>query len=404
MIFEEEQPMKGKALLSGDPGGKLKRLSLVVFIVLAVAGLNIPKVSAIELLASGMSTPETISPAKGAYEGSYDGYYFVPDPGRTSGVPTDLTNVWKVNKATGVVSLFSHPTNTTTTGGLFLPDGWGDYSYKFMTVGWKNFGTSGVDNYSSGFFNVYNSDGSYTTPLILQGIFNTANYLPKTPVLAPAGWGSFAGNLLIADGAPAVYAIDSSWNKRNLITSNVYPELARFGLAFAPEHWGTAGGKLMTSSELRVEDEITHAVLSITGRITAVDSSGTETKWAEFPIPVNLNGLRQMAFTPDGFLPGQHELLLVSVSGSHYGGGTLGDIWAFNSDGALVAELRDTLDLEKFDPRGLYFEGDTLLVSDASDPIWILTSADFRPVPIPPSVLLFGPALVGMLAFRRKRG
>ena len=38
-----------------------------------------------------------------------------------------------------------------------------------------------------------------------------ANFLPKTPILAPAGWGAFAGNLLIADGAPAVYAINSSW-------------------------------------------------------------------------------------------------------------------------------------------------------------------------------------------------
>jgi hypothetical protein len=388
-----------------NSSGRLKQRSLLVVLVLSLLVFVSQNVFAIELLASGMSTPETISPANNAYGGQYSNYYFIPDPGRTSGFPSDLTNVWKVNKTTGAASVFSHPTNTTTVGGLFLPGGWGDYSNKFMTVGWQNFGA-----YNSGFFNVYNVDGTYTTPLTLQGrAYDPGppevlglNYLPKTPILAPAGWGSFAGNLLIADGAPAVYAIDSGWQQRSLITNNVYPELARFGLAFAPAGWGTVGGNLMTTSDFRVYDANNH-LISLTGRITTVDSSGTESKWAEFPVPVTLNGLRQMAFTPDGFIPGQHELLLVSVSGSAYGGGTLGDIWAFNSDGQLVQKLRDDLNLEKFDPRGLYFEGDKLIVSDASDPIWIVTSQDFRPVvPIPSTIILFGPALVGLWALRRK--
>jgi hypothetical protein len=308
-----------------------------------------------------------------------------------------------VDKTSGTTTLFSHPTNTTTVGGLFLPSGWGDYSNKFMTVGFTNFGTPGVDDYRSGYFNVYNANGTYTTPLTLQGVHNVANYLPKTPVLAPAGWGSFAGNLLIADGAPAVYAIDSNWQKKNLITNPVYNELSRFGLAFAPASWGRVGGQLMTSTNKNELDQAGNLV-SITGRITAVDSTGLETKWAEFSIPTTLNGLRQMAFTPDGFIEGQHELLLVSVSGSFFGGGTLGDIWAFNSDGQMVATLKHTLGLTKFDPRGLYFEGDNLLISDASDPIYIATSTDFQVVPIPPSIVLVGPALLGLLAFRRKRG
>ena len=394
--------MKWNVFLSGDRGGKLKKLSLVAFIVLSVVAFGSQNLPAMDLLASGMATPETISPANGAYGGAFSNYYFVPDPGRTSGVPTDLTNVWKVDKTSGATTLFSHPTNNTTLGGLFLPSGWGDYSNKFMTVGFTNFGTA--PNISrSGYFNVYNADGSYTTPLVLQGVLNGANYLPKTPVLAPAGWGSFAGNLLISDGAPAVYAIDSNWQKKDLITNSAYNETARFGLAFAPASWGTVGGQLLTSSEKREFDQAGNLV-SITGRITAVASTGVETKWAEFSIPNTLNGLRQMAFTPDGFIAGQHELLLVSVSGSSFGGGTLGDIWAFNSDGQMVATLKHTLGLTKFDPRGLYFEGDNLLISDASDPIYIATSTDFQVVPIPPSIVLVGPALLGLLAFRRKRG
>jgi hypothetical protein len=298
-------------------------------------------------------------------------------------------------------------TNTTTVGGLFLPSGWGDaYSNKFMTVGWKNYGTPNVNNFSSAYFNVYDANGIYSTPLTLQGQYGVANYLPKTPVLAPANWGSFGGNLLIADGAPAVYAIDSTWQKKNLITNNVYPELARFGLAFAPANWGTVGGKLLTSSDFRLYDQ-NNNLISITGRITAVDSAGNESIWAEIPIPVpnlsTLRGLRQMAFTPDNFIPGQHELLLVSVSGSQFGGGTLGDIWAFNSDGQLVAALRDTLNLTKFDPRGLYFEGDKLIISDATDPLWIATSADFQAVPIPPTVFLLGSGPLGLVGWRRFR-
>ena len=111
-----------------------------------------------------------------------------------------------------------------------------------------------------------------------------------------------------------------------------------------------------------------------------------------------------MAFTPEDFMPGYHEsLLLVSLSGSQYGGGALGDIWAFDSGGHWVAALRDTLHLETFDPRGLYFEGNNLLISDASDPIWIATSADFRRIPIPPTAVLFGSSLLGLAGWRRFR-
>ena len=121
---------------------KLGKLLLVVFMMLSLLGFASQNAPAIELFSSGMATPETISPApSSAYGGQYSNYYFIPDPGRTSGAPSDLTNVWKVNKTTGAASIFSHPTNTTTVGGLFLPSGWGDYSNKFMTVGSKYFGT-----------------------------------------------------------------------------------------------------------------------------------------------------------------------------------------------------------------------------------------------------------------------
>jgi hypothetical protein len=349
---------------------------------------------------TGMLTPETISPANSAYGGRYDNYYFVPDPGRVSGNPAQ-TNIWLVPKTGGSPLIFS-PTsgslNSTTVGGTFLPSGWGTSSNKFMTVGWTGSSPNRI-----AYFNVYEADGSYSSPLSIAEPSGQV-YLPKTPVVAPSGWGSWGGNLFVADGAPAVYRIDTSWQKHDFVTlgNTPYPELARFGLAFAPTGWGRVGNELLASSDLRETDSLGN-IIRITGRITAIDSSGVESKWAEFPIPVNLNGLRQMAFTPDDFIPGYDELLLVSVSGSSFGGGTLGDIWAFDSTGHKVASLRDDLGLTKFDPRGMYFVDDhTLLVSDASDPIWRVTSSDFRPVvPLPSTLWLFGSALVGLAGCRR---
>lgn len=375
----------------------------VVMILIAGLALGHGKAAALINFSEGMLTPETISPPNGAYNGQYDNYYFVPDPGRTSGDPTQ-SKIWLVHKAGGTPSVFSPTTgtlNTTTVGGLFLPGiGWGNDSNKFMTVGW-----AGTSPNRIAYFNVYDNNGNAATRLSIAEQSGQV-HVPKTPIVAPSGWGSVGGNLLIADGGPAVYRIDTNWLKHDFVTlgNTPYPELARFGLAFAPAGWGAVGDKLLASSELRLRDTFGN-IISIDGRITAIDSSGVESRWAEFPIPTDLSGLRQMAFTPADFIPGYDELLLVSVSGSSFGGGTLGDIWAFDSAGHKVASLRGDLGLTKFDPRGLYFvDDDTLLVSDASDPIWMVTSSDFRPVvPLPPTLLLFGSVLAGLAGWRRLR-
>jgi len=107
-------------------------------------------------------------------------------------------------------------------------------------------------------------------------------------------------------------------------------------------------------------------------------------------------------------LPGlTGDLLFVSVSGSTHGGGTQGDVLAIDQSGTVVASLRTIDDLAKFDPRGLFFEGDRLYVSDASDPIVVAVAADFLPgrngnVP-EPSTLLLLLAGIGGVAFTRRR-
>jgi hypothetical protein len=100
-------------------------------------------------------------------------------------------------------------------------------------------------------------------------------------------------------------------------------------------------------------------------------------------------------------------LLFVSVGASTGGGGTVGDVRVLDGSGNLVASLRTDLGLTKFDPRGLLFTtGGNLLISDASDPILLATSADFQPVPEPGSIFLLaaGGALAAapMVARRRR--
>lgn len=356
--------------------------------VAVIAWCCSPAAFAFELFSSGMLTPETISPTpEGAYGGAFNNTYFIPDPGRVSADPFGST-IWAVPMSGGAPSVFvsgaTTPLSVSTVGGLFLPDTpyWGSHAGKYITVGYK---WDPELRRSVGEINVWEADGSYT-------VLYRAPGAPKTPILAPAGWGNVGGQIIVADGGPNVYAVDPLGNVTPLVPNPIIPETARFGLAFAPEGWGAVGGQLLASR-------------SSTGQIFAVDESGVETLFAVVPLAAGQMGLRQMAFCPAGFFPGLGELLFVSVSGSAHGGGTLGDVVVLDSTGRVIARLRSTLGLEKFDPRGLYFtEAGQLLISDASDPIWLATRADFdvSMIPEPCTLVLLGIGVAGA-AIRRRR-
>lgn len=366
-----------------------KRLSLRVWASL-ICGLfllgGFGQAEAFQLFSSGMQTPEIISPVPaGSYGGVHDGNYFVPDPGRTSGSTESI--IWKVPVSGGTPSKFvtyeTQTMNASTVGGLFLPTGpyWGANAGKYLTVGWQAVGT---DRF--GRVNVYEGNGTYTT------VWEAIGHLPKVPVLAPDGWGAFGNQMILSDGGPAVYALDNTFTKTTVVTNPIIPETARFGLAFAPDNWGSVGGLLLANTDI-----------GGVGKIFAIAPDGSESLWTDFALQPDQNGPRHMAFSPAGWF-GPEPSLLVSISGSYSGGGFTGDILVFDSTGAVVKHLRPDLGLTKFDPRGLYFTDDgKLLISDASDPIYLATQADFATIPVPPSLFLLGPGLAGLLAWRRFR-
>jgi hypothetical protein len=363
----------------------LAKWTFAVVLVASFSMLSCQSASAMDIFSQGMQTPETISlvPA-GAYGGLYDGKYFVPDPGRISGNPTQST-IWIVGPGP-VPEIFSpttQPLNAATVGGLFLPNDayWGTNAGKYLTVGWN--GSVNDPNHTST-INVYDADGTYST---LWSILGGA---PKTPVIAPGNWGAYGGQLIVADGGPDVYAINNLGVQTSIVTSPIDPITERFGLAFAPEGWGSVGGSLLAS---RATD----------GKIFAVDAFGNESVFTKLSLAAGTHGLRHLAFGPAGFIPGFEELLFASVSGSSYGGGTLGDVLAIDAQGRIVASLKTTLGLDKFDPRGLYFTSDgKLLISDAADPIWLATASDFQSVPEPGTLLLLSFGLIGFAGIRRK--
>lgn len=266
---------------------------------------------------------------------------------------------------------------------MFLPSDWGTNAGRFLVGG--PILSAGAETGLSQLY-TYGPDG--IPSLFLE---TAASFAQQR--IALAGFGSVGDQLIVANpGASStaprnVLAITPDGDVDVLATTPIRP----FGLAFAPETFGAFGGDLFASS---AQD----------GQVIAIDADGAVTPFATIPLTTGQTSLFQMEFSPAGFLEGFEELLFVSVRGSLTGGGILGDLVALNSSGEIVARLRSDLGLTKFDPRGLLFlDEQNLLVSDASDPILLITSTAFQATPEPSTFILFGLGLTGIAVYGRKR-
>jgi hypothetical protein len=308
------------------------------------------------IFSQGMIGPETISQAPAGF-GSYGGQYFVPDAALVVTGNPATSNIWAIPTAGGAPAIFANNPGSGMLGGTFLPStaSWEALGGRFVTAGYQGNG--------GGVIYTYDSSGT-PTPL----------YLSDTgfgvPAIAPDGFGNLGGSLVVAVQGVGVGIVSADGSLSILAD---LPNFDAFGLAFAPAGFGTVGGKLLVSN-------------AGDGEIVAVGADGSVFDFANVPTAgvSSIATLRQMSFSPPGFLPGYGSLLLVSVSGSVLTGGELGDLFAVDEDGDVVAELRKNLGLNKFNPRGVLFLDDgSLLVNDTSDPTWLMTAADFQLTAVP---------------------
>ena len=207
-----------------------------------------------------------------------------------------------------------------------------------------------------------------------------------TPVLAPLGFGSVGGEVLVTRTDGTVVAIDQNGNPSTFASVAGNPYL--FGSAFAPHDFGSVGGDLLVTD-------------AVSGNIFAVDANGNVSLFATVPLGLNQPGLRQIAFAPDGFGNYGGDLFL-SISGSDAGGGTFGALVVLDGSGKEIAVLIVGNELSHFDPRGLFFPDNQTLLIASSDPIFLATPQDFQPTPEPATLLLVGSGMMG-LWFKRRR-
>jgi hypothetical protein len=309
----------------------------------------------------GYGVPETISLAPSEF-GVFGGFYFIPD-GR-------LDRIWVVPNTGGPPTSFvDAPIGFTMKGGLFLPSGWGANSGNFLVAG-----RSVV---------IYDSAGNPTGSDTREGIFTT-------PLIAPAEFVPYGGQLFVSDQIGFIWRADPAGGGLTLFKDLTTSPFVNdpFGLEFTPPGFGAFGNRLLASH-------------TFGNSIVALAADGTESLFVALSLAAGQTGLRQMLMTPNDYFLGALDihgpLLLLSISGSDQGGGTLGALVALDSTGTEVAHLREGGVLAKFDPRGMVFTADGhILISDSSDPIYLASATDFIAGPAAKTLTALSPAHLWM--------
>jgi hypothetical protein len=361
----------------------LKRVNLALA-TLAISTLALTSQSswALETLPSmGYQTPETIS--QNLNPGGSGTFLFVDAGGHADNGNAGVGDVWQlgVNGPNGLdrgpQQVFAtNPGYLVQFSGLFLPASFGSNAGKFATFGYIITGTAqnpGLNKLGA----VYTYDPTTAAPTQFAtyppgggaSFFSQAITVPSyndTP------FGSYGGNVLISDEEGRLVALQPDGSITNVANLD---GITPFGLAFTPTGFGPSGS---LGEKLLVSD-------TTSGEIVRVSATGDISPFASIPLRDGQTGLRQMSFIPSswftGNAPGDGPTdwdLLVSVSGSQFGGGTLGEILVLDGTGAIVASLRLGADFPTFDPRGtLLVDDNTLLIADASDPLLMAHPSDF---------------------------
>ena len=193
----------------------------LVALVLSVLGFAGVGQASLVVFGTGLSLPESISLVPAGF-GTYSGDYFIPDPGINN---VGLGNIDYLPPTGGAASIFvTIPGQIVRPlGGMFLPSNFGSWGGQFLAVGGS-------------------ANGSFAVAIASDGTVTPVTSTPVSqfvsPVLAPAGFGSVAGQVLVTDNDGTVRAIDQSGN---LTTFATVPGVLPFGAALAPRASGRLG-------------------------------------------------------------------------------------------------------------------------------------------------------------------
>jgi hypothetical protein len=345
----------------------------------------------VTLYSSGYVLPETISAAPSGF-GLPTGSLVVADAGKLRAYPNINSTVYSVPAGGGAPTAIGgvFATGAGTLGGGFAPASFGSLSGDYLAFGYTAA--------NAGFYSLNSASGTFN---LVYADPNTNSYSLDTPVVAPAGFGSAAGDILspetfFSGSTSTVVAISPTGSVSDFATISNFVlannVIGGFGTVFAPA--GFVPGT--TSPVLLVSD-------TSSGAIDWIDSSGNAHLFTTVPLAPGQVGLRQIAFAPPGF--GQYGGdLFVSVAGSSQGGGTFGSVDVINSAGQLVGIISEGAVGAPFDPRGLDFtSSNQLLIADSDPAIYSAPPAAVSPVPEPTAVF-FAPFGVLLLAiFSRSR-
>jgi hypothetical protein len=190
-------------------------------IALVVSSVRSAKADLV-IFGTGFSLPENISVAPMDF-GAFGGNYFIPDPGLNQ---LNLGNIDYLPRTGGTASVFvTLPGGTERPlGGIFLPDNYGALGGQYLAVGGD----------ANGAFAMAVDANHNVTPVVSRPGNQFVN-----PVLAPSGFGSVAGQVLVTSSDGTVSAID---RLGNLSAFASVPGACLFWSVFAPEGFGSVGG------------------------------------------------------------------------------------------------------------------------------------------------------------------
>lgn len=347
-------------------------------------------------ISDGYTTPETISPTG-------TGPYLIADANAGStGVVRQMAS------SGGTPTIFANePANTFAESGLFLPANFSSsVAGEYATFGSAIVpGTPGlIPTDTAAPIYTYSSSGvpSLFTSIPAQ---TSADSIGLQQAITVSSFGAYSGDVLVTTNEnPSlgrVVAVSPTGTTSTVATlpflSGSTEGQGPSGIVQAPAGFGSFGGDLLVSDPL-------------SGVIDAVTPAGTILPFTTIPLLAGETGLRQLEFSPADFFSGQENDLIVSISGSLTGGGPFGELVALNGAGDIVESINEGTLTAPFDPRGAYFiNGNQLLVANTDPSIDLITVQDFvagrsipPEVPEPTSLSLLAFGGLGLLARRRK--